>query len=121
MPAAVGVAAKKDPSSGSPPNRRDRGAQAELVAFRAAARWWSLRPLLTKDKVAAQHSQSCRRKCTGERDEQRSVTVRTRAVGQDEAIVPRIQSAVKKASNRKFPCRIFAKLLAIVHNRFNLV
>src|SRR5277367_6031388 len=80
LPAAVGMAAKKNPSSGSPPNRRDRGAQAELVAFRAAARRWPLRPLLTKDKVAAQHSQSCRIKRTGERDQQRSVTVRTRAV-----------------------------------------
>jgi hypothetical protein len=71
-----------------------------------------VRPRLAKGEVAAENDESRGAEPICQGDEERRVAVRPCAVGQDEAIVCRINRAVQMAANRYFIQKVEKLLIA---------
>jgi len=78
---------------------RNCRSESLLVAFSAAWLWWPFRPQLAEGEIAPEDGQPGGAERIRQRHEKRRVAVRSRAVGQDEAVPNGISWAVQKPSN----------------------
>jgi hypothetical protein len=108
------MAAQKKAAWSLPTHGRNGGAEALLVAFRTATRWWPVRTQLTKGKIAAEDRHSDGAECIRQCDERRRVAVRSRSVCQDEAVATGSRRRVQIAADGH-SIRIIAKFLNVVH------
>ena len=84
------------------PHGRNRRSESLLVPFRTAALWGPVGPQLPEGKIAAQDGHPRRAERICQRYKKWRVTIRTRAVRQDEAIATGIARTVQKPSNGHF-------------------
>jgi hypothetical protein len=79
-----------------------------------------MRSRLAKEKIAAEDGESRGVECARQGDEKRRIAVRSRAVGQDEAIPTRTGGAVKETSNGYLIRRSVQKFSIVVHGQDRL-
>src|ERR1700683_5042749 len=94
------MTAEKQASGRVGPETRNGCLESLLVALRAAARWRSLWPRLAEGKVAPQHRQAHLAKGGCQRNKQRRFAVRSRAVGQHDAVPGWACGKVEEAADR---------------------
>ena len=108
------MAAQKKAARNLPTHGRNGRAEALLVAFRTATRWWPVRTQLAEGKIAAEDSHIDGAERIGQCDEQRRVAVRARPVRQDQAVATGSRRRVQIAANGH-SIRVIAKFLSVVH------
>src|SRR4029077_15958292 len=99
LSSTVGVAAQKDPASHIFTQNCNRIAQTRAIAFRIARKRRSSAPLLTEGQIAAQNDVAMDSKSFADRNQQRSIAIRARAVSQDQCVAVWIRGRVDKASD----------------------
>jgi hypothetical protein len=115
LPSSVGMAAQKYTTGRVPPHGGDGRSEALLIAFRAAARRWPVRAQLAKGKIAAEDGEPRGAEGIRQRGEQRSVAVRSRAVGEDKAIAAGSGRGMQISPNGYFVRRRIQKFAMAVH------
>jgi hypothetical protein len=106
LPASVRMAAEEYAARGLLPHGRDGGFKSLLVAFRTAALGPPVGTRLAKGQIAAEDGESGVAECARQGHEERSIAVRSRAVGQDEGIAGRMGREMEEPANGRFIRRI---------------
>jgi len=99
LPASIGVTTKEDATRHFPADRRDRGAEALLIALGAASRWGPLRTQLPEWQIAAQHGDARRTEPIGQCREQRCIAVGPGTVGEHQTAVKPSVREVKESAD----------------------
>jgi hypothetical protein len=115
LPTSVRMATQKQAARSLSSHGSNCRSESLLVTFRAATLWRPVRSQLAEGKIATEDGQPGGAERTRQRDEERGIAVRSRAVRQDEAIPIRIGRAMQKPSNGYFALRSVQKFSMRVH------
>ncbi len=80
----------------------DGSVKSLLISLRASSRRWSVGARLTEGQIAAEDGEAGSAEGVGESDQERSIAVCSRAMGQDEAVCCGRGGLVEESANGDF-------------------
>ena len=117
LPAAIRMAAQKNPAACLAPHRRNRCAQPILILLRTSSRRWPVRPRLAERQIASQHRHARCTECLRQRSQQRRLAVGPGAVCQHQAIRDSTSRPMQKPPHPRILPRIVSEFFALSHSQ----